>query len=491
MAHSPRRHRLSRRCRPALLQRALPLAKDAVEVGSRADRGKCFAKGERGSRSHLAVPAATASIQRLQERHALEPSALCRLGQSSASGATPPRIGHRTRPARAIRPGRTIASEQGFRACLGIARLVKAFGAARWKRPRRGRFDIGARTYGSVKSILDNNLDRHAATQRAADGVTVLHRNIRGSRYYQISEEGDTAHPPHSRSAQPAGAVSAWPRAFGESRDLCRHGGAPPIGMAGSLLDREIDLPGTTRNSAGPGCAMPGFASRCSSRMSITARNTWPSIDRPLFQKLVAGDWIDAHDNLIVCGPHGVGNRVGLLARLATRLPRQRSVLYQRVPKLFGELALRPRRWPICPHQPRAGRRPTPHSRRLGARPLDAQARHDLLEILEDRYGRRSTIIHSQLPVEDWHAVIGDQPMPTPSSTARPQRTPPQPVRRQSPADTLRAGRESLTKRNRSVPRITVSEAPPWATSSRNPGASIGMPGRLRRNPHSTPLAWR
>ena len=44
--------------------------------------------------------------------------------------------------------------------------------------------DIGARTYGSVKSILDNNLDRHTAQQRSADGVTILHPNIRGSRYY-------------------------------------------------------------------------------------------------------------------------------------------------------------------------------------------------------------------------------------------------------------------------------------------------------------------
>ena len=44
--------------------------------------------------------------------------------------------------------------------------------------------DIGARTYGSVKSILDNNLDRHATQQRDADGVTIIHPNIRGSRYY-------------------------------------------------------------------------------------------------------------------------------------------------------------------------------------------------------------------------------------------------------------------------------------------------------------------
>jgi len=38
----------------------------------------------------------------------------------------------------------------------------------------------------------------------------------------------------------------------------------------------------------------------------------------------------------------------------------------------------------------------------------DAQARHDLLEILEERYGRRSTIVTSQLPVEAWHVVIND-----------------------------------------------------------------------------------
>ena len=43
-----------------------------------------------------------------------------------------------------------------------------------------------------------------------------------------------------------------------------------------------------------------------------------------------------------------------------------------------------------------------------GLEPLDEQARHDLLEILEDRYGRRSTIITSQLPVSAWHEVIGN-----------------------------------------------------------------------------------
>jgi transposase len=74
--------------------------------------------------------------------------------------------------------------EQGFRACLGIVRLVKPFGNARVEAAATRALDIGAMTYGSVRSILDNNLDRHSAGQRGPDGVTILHPNIRGPRYY-------------------------------------------------------------------------------------------------------------------------------------------------------------------------------------------------------------------------------------------------------------------------------------------------------------------
>jgi len=74
--------------------------------------------------------------------------------------------------------------EQGFRACLGIVRLTKPFGADRVEAAAMRALDIGARTYGSVKSILDNNLDRQAAHRRKADGPAILHPNIRGSRYY-------------------------------------------------------------------------------------------------------------------------------------------------------------------------------------------------------------------------------------------------------------------------------------------------------------------
>jgi transposase len=74
--------------------------------------------------------------------------------------------------------------EQGFRACLGIVRLTRPFGSDRVEAAATRALEIGARTYGSVKSILDNNLDRQAAHRRAADGQTILHPNIRGARYY-------------------------------------------------------------------------------------------------------------------------------------------------------------------------------------------------------------------------------------------------------------------------------------------------------------------
>jgi transposase len=74
--------------------------------------------------------------------------------------------------------------EQGFRACLGIVRLVGSYGAVRVEAAAERAIDVGARTYGSVKSILDNKLDRRPAPKRAAETAPILHPNIRGSRYY-------------------------------------------------------------------------------------------------------------------------------------------------------------------------------------------------------------------------------------------------------------------------------------------------------------------
>lgn len=129
-------------------------------------------------------------------------------------------------------------------------------------------------------------------------------------------------------------------------------------------------------------------------------------LDRALMQMLIGGAWIDAHDNLTITGPTGVG-KSWIACALGHRACRDnRSVLYQRVPKLFADLAL-------ARGDGRYGRlfRALGGVQLLilddwGLEPLDDRARHDLLEILEERYGRRSTIVTSQLPVADWHAAI-------------------------------------------------------------------------------------
>ena len=74
--------------------------------------------------------------------------------------------------------------EQGFRSCLGIVRLLRPFGADRLEAAGMRAIEIGTLTYSSVRSILDYTLDRHAAPKAAGDAVPVLHRNIRGPRYY-------------------------------------------------------------------------------------------------------------------------------------------------------------------------------------------------------------------------------------------------------------------------------------------------------------------
>ncbi len=75
--------------------------------------------------------------------------------------------------------------EQGYRACLGIVRLPRVYGVQRVEAACERALSIGARTYTSVKSILEHRLDLRPNDKAAADGPSILHPNIRGRRYYQ------------------------------------------------------------------------------------------------------------------------------------------------------------------------------------------------------------------------------------------------------------------------------------------------------------------
>ena len=134
------------------------------------------------------------------------------------------------------------------------------------------------------------------------------------------------------------------------------------------------------------------------------------SLDKALFAKLAAGDWIARHQNLAIIGQAGLG-KSWLACALGHKACRDdRSVLYHRVPRLFDALAL--------------ARGDGRHARMLknlarvdllilddwGLGAITHEQARDLLEIMEDRHGRGSTIVTSQLAIEHWHELI---PNPT------------------------------------------------------------------------------
>src|SRR5208283_3679565 len=131
-------------------------------------------------------------------------------------------------------------------------------------------------------------------------------------------------------------------------------------------------------------------------------------IDRALFQKLVAGDWIDRAEGLLITGPTGIG-KSWIACAIGHKACRDgRSVLYHRAPRLFEALALARGDGRYVRLLKSLARVQLLILDDWGLSLLTSQQGRDLLEIVDDRHGRGSTIMTSQLPVDHWHEVIVD-----------------------------------------------------------------------------------
>ncbi len=131
-------------------------------------------------------------------------------------------------------------------------------------------------------------------------------------------------------------------------------------------------------------------------------------LNKGLVQSLASCQWVKEHLNVLITGPTGVG-KTWLACALAHKACREGyTAQYVRLTRLLGELTIAKGDGQYSKLLTSLAKVDVLILDDWGLMKLSAENRRDLLEVLEDRHGRRSTIATSQLPIEEWHGVIGD-----------------------------------------------------------------------------------
>ena len=131
-------------------------------------------------------------------------------------------------------------------------------------------------------------------------------------------------------------------------------------------------------------------------------------LERSRMAALVTCDFIRARHNLHLTGPTGTG-KSWLACALGQQACRQGlSVRYERVPRLLENLRLARGDGSLGKKLQYLAKIELLILDDFGLKPLTATEKHDLLELIEDRHGLRSTLVTSQLPIKAWHEYLGE-----------------------------------------------------------------------------------
>jgi len=131
-------------------------------------------------------------------------------------------------------------------------------------------------------------------------------------------------------------------------------------------------------------------------------------LDKAVIRQLATCRWVQEHHNVILVGATGTGKSFVACALAAHACRKGFRAYYRRAPRLFHDLTLARADGTYIRLLGKLARVDVLLIDDWGLAPVTDQERRDLLEILEDRYGDRSTIITSQLPPAQWHDYLAD-----------------------------------------------------------------------------------
>jgi DNA replication protein DnaC len=133
-------------------------------------------------------------------------------------------------------------------------------------------------------------------------------------------------------------------------------------------------------------------------------------LDKALIASLATGTYIEKGESILVCGSSGTGKSFLISALGAQACAQGYSVAYFNMQKLMVRTRMARIEGTILKFFEKLAKTGLLIMDDLGLTHLDSQQQLDLMEIIEDRHGRASTIMASQLPVASWYDVIGQEP---------------------------------------------------------------------------------
>ena len=194
-------------------------------------------------------------------------------------------------------------------------------------------------------------------------------------------------------------------RAFKTSMETEKHEQLTADEMTALLIDTEWDerhnrsIERTTKNAR----------FRYKASVEQLDYDSKRGLDKNHIQRLADGKYITEKENILITGSTGTGKSF-LASALGQQACQQGfKVLYANTSRLFIQLKMAKADSSAIRELAKIEKQDLLILDDFGIQPIDQQSRSSLLEIIEDRHGKRSTIFTSQLPINQWYEVIGEK----------------------------------------------------------------------------------